>query len=131
MIEVFIQMKSPPTTTAQQGHRTTKSGRHYTDPAVREIRNQYQKALIPHKPATPITNKPVRLIAKFLYPTTKSKSNGQPKTTKPDCDNLIKSLQDAIQDVGILSNDSQVTSLIVEKFYSDVTGVYLKIESLP
>ena len=131
MIECFLPMQSPPTKTAQQGARTTKTGRHYIDPELKSIKDQYRQALISHKPASPINNQPVRLIAKFLYPTTKNTSHGQPKTTKPDCDNLIKTLQDALQECGFFNNDCQVASLIVEKFHSDVTGIYLKIESLP
>lgn len=131
MLEFFLTMESPPTTTAQQGSRTTKAGHHYVDPAVRAIKDRYRQALLPHKPDTPITNTPIRLTVKFLYPPTIKHTHGTPKTTKPDCSNIIKSLEDAMQDCGYFTNDSAVASLIVEKYYSEVTGIYIKIEPLP
>ncbi|WP_236253677.1 RusA family crossover junction endodeoxyribonuclease [Streptococcus mitis] len=59
------------------------------------------------------------------------KVNGQYKTTKPDTDNLQKLLKDCMTKLGYWQDDAQVASEIVEKFWADTVGIYIKIEELP
>ena len=44
------------------------------------------------------------------------------KATKPDCDNLVKAVLDAMTLLGFWVDDSQVCSLAVDKVYMDVAG---------
>ena len=124
----FLPMKSPPTITAQQAHRTTKTGRHYTDPKALAARALYQTMLAPHRPDTPIAG-PVRLVVKFLFPL-QGHRDGEYKTSKPDTDNLVKLLKDAMTDTGFWTDDAQVASEIVEKFHARTTGVYIEVRPL-
>ena len=48
-------------------------------------------------------------------------------TKKPDIDNIAKSILDALNKF-VFKDDNQVTKLIVEKKYSKVEKVYVKIE---
>ena len=48
-------------------------------------------------------------------------------TKKPDIDNIAKSILDALNKF-VFKDDNQVTKLTVEKKYSEVEKVYIKIE---
>ncbi|MCK3937262.1 RusA family crossover junction endodeoxyribonuclease, partial [Streptococcus suis] len=73
---------------------------------------------------------PIRLTVKWLFPRTKKSQHGQYKTTKPDTDNLQKLLKDCMTAVGFWEDDAQVASEVVEKFWSDQVGIYIKVEVL-
>lgn len=48
-------------------------------------------------------------------------------TTKPDCDNYLKTIKDALNGV-IWKDDSQVVEVTVGKFYSDAPRVEVEID---
>jgi|SRR5690606_31633029 len=50
-------------------------------------------------------------------------------TTKPDVDNYVKSVKDALKNV-IWKDDSQVVRILVEKFYSQKPRIEIVIEPL-
>ena len=56
--------------------------------------------------------------------------NGTYRITKPDTDNLQKLLKDCMTRVGFWEDDALVASEIVEKFWSQVPGIYIRIEEL-
>ena len=56
--------------------------------------------------------------------------NGAYRITKPDTDNLQKLLKDCMTRVGFWEDDALVASEIVEKFWSQVPGIYIRIEEL-
>lgn len=63
------------------------------------------------------------LNAKFYFKFPKNTAKyklveGFPKTTKPDIDNLVKGLQDAVEQSGIITNDSRIHKLNIEKLYT-------------
>ncbi|MBE6902906.1 MAG: RusA family crossover junction endodeoxyribonuclease, partial [Ruminococcaceae bacterium] len=53
------------------------------------------------------------------------------KLTKPDTDNLNKLLKDCMTKLGFWKDDALVASEIIEKFYGEIPGVYIRIEVLP
>jgi Holliday junction resolvase RusA-like endonuclease len=128
LIAFFIPLEKVPTVTAQQAHRTTTTGHHYTDPKALAVRDMYRQALAPHAPDRPLAGA-VRLMVKFLFPLTGHR-DGQYKTSRPDTDNLIKILKDAMTDVRFWTDDAQVASEIVEKFHAATTGVYVSVQQL-
>lgn len=73
---------------------------------------------------------PIRLTVKWLFPKIKGSTNGQYKTTKPDTDNLQKLLKDCMTELGFWNDDAQVASEIIEKFWADTVGIYVKVEEL-
>ena len=126
----FLKM-TPPTKT-QQEHRIGKSKTGklymYEDRDLKDIRMMYRSALIPFAPPEPMTG-PLRLVVKWLFPRGRHK-DGTYKDTKPDTDNLNKMLKDEMTKTGFWVDDAQVASEIIEKFWAEVTGIYIEIEPL-
>jgi len=67
----------------------------------------------------------------FRMPTKDKARLEKPHTQVPDLDNLAKLVLDAIQDTGLLINDSQVARLNLEKTWSslDQAGVLVELET--
>jgi len=65
---------------------------------------------------------------KWLFPTRKKKDHGQYKITRPDTHNLNKLLFDVMTDLKFWSDDAQVVSEIIEKFWTcGVPGIWIAI----
>jgi Holliday junction resolvase RusA-like endonuclease len=52
------------------------------------------------------------------------------KNTKPDCDNLVKILQDSMENNEIIKNDSRFSIVYYEKRYGDTPGIYYRISQI-
>lgn len=126
MIEFFMAMK-PPTTTAQQ-HKIS-NGRFYDPPELKAAKAKLRDHLIPHRPDKPLDGA-LRLVVKWCFPITGKHHDGEYKYTKPDTDNLNKVLKDLMEDLGFFVNDSRVASEIIEKFWSEIPGIYIRLEEL-
>ena len=133
MIEFFIPLKSPPTTTFQDKEINWKTKSFYKSYDVKQIEHLYRMHLAQHVPKEKITG-PVRLITKWCYPypdyfTAKDRVPTF-KTSKPDTENMVKLLKDQMTYLGFWNDDAQVASDVIEKFWAEPTGIYCKIESL-
>lgn len=93
------------------------------------MHNEYKgKAIVPDG-----SGFKVRIIAEFTIPPSFSKKrkvaamNGtiQP-TKKPDCDNIIKGILDALNGI-VWTDDRLVTSVALKKVYSNRDGVNISI----
>ena len=78
---------------------------------------------------------PVRLCVYLFYPwpkaTPKARRNETDyKVTRPDADNLVKTIQDGLTTRGLFADDSQVTVLEARKYHSPTPGVLILIEPL-
>ena len=71
----------------------------------------------------------VRLIVIWCFPR-KNHRDGEYKITKPDTDNLQKLLKDVMTKLGYWADDNLVASEIVEKFWAEKPGIYIRIEDL-
>lgn len=131
MIEFFIPMKKIPTVTHQQKKWTVRNGKpqSYEPEKLKETRAMFMELLAPYVPEEPMDG-PLRLTTKWLFPKIKGTTNGQYKHTKPDTDNLVKLLKDCMERTGFYVNDSRVASEIIEKFWADTVGIYVRLESL-
>jgi len=129
MLEFFLPMKLP-TVTHQEKKVNIVSGkpRFYEPPELKDARAKFEAYLASHVPQKKITGA-IRLTTKWLYPKSKHK-NGEYKVTKPDTDNMIKLVKDVCTKLGYWKDDAQVASEITEKFWADVPGLYVKIESI-
>ena len=58
------------------------------------------------------------------------RKSGSWRTAKPDTDNLEKALKDEMTRLHFWADDAQVCSEIVEKFWSDPCGVFVRVEEL-
>lgn len=117
----------PPTTTAQQ-HKVT--GSHFYDPPVlKAARVKLEGHLAKHIPGSPYAE-PVELVTTWCLPVTGKHRNGEYKYTRPDTDNLQKLLKDCMTKCGYWKDDALVCREIVEKFWADIPGIYIKIKEL-
>lgn len=129
MIEFFIPMILP-TVTHQQKKTHVVNGKPfmYEPPELKDARAKFEAYLASHVPKEKLTG-PIRLTTKWLYEKGKHQ-NGEWKITKPDTDNMIKLLKDCCTKLGYWKDDAQVASDIIEKFWADVPGLYIKIERI-
>lgn len=67
----------------------------------------------------------LRVVIGLARPKSRPKRHTKP-TTKPDCDNVLKGLQDAMESI-VYEADQQIVAVSVRKQYSDVPGVIITI----
>ena len=108
----------PPTVTAQEKdlavNRKTGKPYMYDSAEIKAAKAKFIAHLAQHKPDTPYT---------------KHKS-GEYKTTKPDTENLLKLLKDCMTHCGFWKDDALVASEINEKFWAEITGIWIRVEEL-
>ena len=130
MIKFFIECE-PPTHT-QQEHRVSRrkdgSVYFYEDRKLKEVRAFLSDQVAKMKPDKPMKGA-IRLTVKWCFPG-KGKPDGTYKFTKPDTDNLNKLLKDVMTDERYWKDDAQVASEIIEKFWADRSGIFIKVEEL-
>ncbi|SFE11129.1 Holliday junction resolvase RusA (prophage-encoded endonuclease) [Paenibacillus algorifonticola] len=128
--EFFMAMK-PPTITHQQKQVAVIDGKpvFFEPPELKVARVKLMAHLGPHKPDKPYRGA-VRLMVKWCFPLAGKHTDGEYKDTKPDNSNMQKLLEDCMEDLGYFKNDSQIASLIVEKFWASRPGIYIRLEQL-
>ncbi len=131
MIEFFMPMKPPKITAQEKDITFNKKGKPivYEPYKLAEAREKLSANLAGHVPDKMYTGA-VRLFVKWLFPVTGKHRNGEYKTTRPDTDNLQKMLKDCMTKVGYWKDDALVASEIIEKFYADIPGIYIRIDEL-
>lgn len=129
--EFFMPIKNPPTTTHQQKQVTVVNGKpiFYEPDDLKAARAKLTAHLGQHVPAKKYNN-PIRVYVKWCFPITGKHTDGKYKYTKPDIDNSQKLLFDCMTDLGYWKDDSLVVSLIAEKFWAALPGIYIKIEEV-
>lgn len=128
-IEFFMAM-IPPTVTHQEKQVHVIKGRpvFYEPPELKAARQKLMGHLAKHRPAQPY-QEGVRLVVRWCFPRGKQ-TDGTYRTTKPDTDNLQKLLKDCMTACGYWKDDALVASELAEKFWAEVPGIYVRIESL-
>lgn len=131
MIKFFIAMKVP-TKTYQSGKRVTcvnGKPRFYEDGELGALRSKLRGELAKYAPKEK-SKKAIRLVVTWCFELNGNKYHGQPKTSKPDTDNLQKLLKDCMTDVGFWEDDAQVYFEHIEKYYSEVPGIRICVEEV-
>lgn len=130
VIEFFMPMAKVPTTTHQEQKVTAVNGKpvFYEPPEVKAARQKLSAYLGQHVPEEPFCSA-VRLTVKWCFPRGRHR-DGAYKTTKPDTDNLQKLLKDVMTKLGYWMDDALVASEIVEKFWAELPGIYIRVEEL-
>lgn len=128
MITEFFVPMVPPTKTHQQKRIDWTHRRVYEDGALAAARRKLSDAVGPHRPEMPYTAG-VRLITKWCFPRGKHR-DGEYRTTKPDTDNLTKLLKDVMTQNRFWTDDALVASEVIEKFWAQTPGIYIRIEAL-
>lgn len=118
---------------------TTINGRvkMYDPKKSSEYKNYIRLVASQHAPKE-LLDGPLQLDVKIYKPTLKSFSKKRKAlaeqgilrpTTKPDVDNYVKAIKDALKNV-IWKDDSQVVDLQVSKYYSEKPRIEVKIEQI-
>ncbi|MDT2483155.1 MULTISPECIES: RusA family crossover junction endodeoxyribonuclease [Enterococcus] len=131
MIEFFMPMAKVPTVTHQQKQVHVVNGKPvFYEPADLKAARSKLNGYLSHNVPEKMIEGPVRLTVKWLFPLTGKHFNGEWKYTKPDTDNLQKLLKDCMTTCRFWKDDALVCSEIVEKFWANQTGIYIRIEEL-
>ncbi len=128
-IEFFLPM-NPPTVTHQEKQVRVANGkpRFYEPQELKNARAMLYDRLCSRRPVEPLSGG-VRLVVKWCFPRGRHR-DGAYRVTKPDTDNLQKLLKDCMTQAGFWQDDAQVCSEIVEKFWAERPGIYVKVEPL-
>ena len=120
----------PPTCTYQEKKAAVINGKpvFYDPPEVNAARLKLTGHLAAHRPKGMYLCG-VRLTVKWCFPKGRHR-NGEYRITKPDTDNLQKLLKDCMTAACFWKDDALVASEIVEKFWADIPGIYVRIEEL-
>lgn len=128
-MHIVLRM-TPPRVTAQQRRVAVARGKPliYKPARLRQAEEELETLLTPHAPAEPLDG-PIRLAVTWAYPRGRH-GDGEPKTTRPDADNLHKSLQDVMTSCGFWHDDAQVVDLTVRKIWAEEPGITIDIDRL-
>jgi Holliday junction resolvase RusA-like endonuclease len=129
LMEFFMPM-IPPTVTHQEKQVHVVNGKpvFYEPQELKQARQKLSGHLAKHKPEQ-MYKSGIRLLVKWCFPRGKHK-DGEYRITKPDTDNLQKLLKDCMTATGFWKDDALVASEIVEKFWAEIPGIYIRIERL-
>lgn len=129
MTEFFMAME-PPTVTYQEHKVAIVNGKpvFYDPPEVKAAKQKLTGYLVRHKPRKRYETG-IRLITRWCFPKG-SHADGEYRTAKPDTDNLQKMLKDCMTMCGFWRDDALVASELVEKFWAEIPGIYIRIEEL-
>lgn len=129
MIHFFMPMRTPTITNQEHKVRVIKGKPIIYEPdELKSAKALITDSLAKYKPKMETIKDPVRLTVKWLFPTQEGHHNQEYKYTKPDTDNLDKMLKDCMTRVGFWKDDALVVSEIIEKFWADPSGIYIKLE---
>lgn len=127
-IQFFIPGE-PPTVTAQQKGFSRKTGTYYKPAELRDAEQKYLAYANEVRPAEPITG-PVALTVIFGFRAVAGHEPNTPKTSKPDTDNMLKSLKDALTRAGFWQDDAQVFIETTIKLWTDTPCIMVKVENV-
>jgi Holliday junction resolvase RusA-like endonuclease len=83
------------------------------------VREQYQ--MIPSEEA-------VKVCMRFLFPIPKNGKRQRRFTRRPDLDNLIKGVLDALSKANVWKDDAQVVEIQAVKEYSETPGAWIEVD---
>lgn len=128
VIEFFMPMQ-PPTATAQLKLINWKNRTIYESQETANARAKLTAYLAAHRPREPLEGA-LSLLVKWCFQAAPRHRNGTWRTSRPDTDNLQKLLKDCMTALGFWKDDAQVTQEIIEKFWADTPGIFIRISSL-
>ena len=130
-----IYLPDNPNVTSQEKGFNKFTGQFYTKTEVTNLKNTYyheiRKAMFVNKLTVPRYTGAVRLKTTFTFASSVKKNWGLYKLSKPDCDNMVKALQDVLGDMDFFeTGDQQVVDLQVIKLWGSKPSVEIEIEEV-
>lgn len=105
-------------------------------PNLNEAIAQWDRILAPHAPGSPLKGA-IRLSCVFTFPwrETEPGKNRVPEgilhTSRPDLSNLIKTMEDRLQELGYVEDDARIAQYgEVTKLWGDHPGLRLTLEEI-
>lgn len=103
---------------------------HFRKANVSAARTEFIYKLKRHAPKEPLAG-PIRLTVILYFDKKAPKKDwGKYKTTRPDCSNYVKELEDAMTECGFWFDDNQIADLRVIKYYAESATIYVRLEEL-
>ena len=118
---------------AQPRPRMARNGHVYNPNSADSWKEEVKAAFLPFcRRRRPLTD-PIHLRVDFFLPKPKDlkigRGNKVPHTKKPDADNLLKAVMDAMTEAGVWKDDAQVFWPEAPKWYAqDKTGAEITVE---
>lgn len=131
MIEFFEPMIPPDTTHNDLMAVTRRTGKAaiIKSAALKAVESKWESHLAKHAPQNPLEG-PIIAEVRICWPTNGEHSQGEPKDTKPDLDNVEKTLWDVMQKLGFFKGDQQIVHKTTSKMWSDPAGVWVRLEEI-
>jgi len=88
-----------------------------------------------HRPPAPLSGA-IKLQVDFVFPWREAEAQWRrklgrvPHTARPDCDNLVKQIADALTKLRFYGDDGQVADLHVTKAWGKNVGIYVSLSSI-
>ena len=116
--ELFI----PGVPKAQPRPRMTKTGHVYTPDSAKAWKEAIMAECMAR--CKNVITQPVKLTVRFFFPVPKNKKKecNIPHAKKPDVDNLLKAVMDAMTAAKVWKDDALVYSSSADKWYGTATG---------
>lgn len=96
---------------------------------LREAEGALMAALGACAPPEPLSG-PLRLDVRLCFATGGRHAQGEPKATRPDVDNSIKTILDCLTRAGVIEDDARVAELRAAKAWADPAGIWVRAERL-
>lgn len=135
---ISLRIDPPPTHQAALRILKTKDGRQFIGKMSKSSAKKWnvEFTLLLREAKTKFQVKthegPTRVGIVFVYPHTKQtakiKANSVPKVTRPDVDNLAKSVLDCMVEAGWLKDDNLIVELILKKIHATTAQVVIDID---
>ena len=126
----FFMAMVPPTVTHKEKQVHVVNGKpvFYEPAELKRARQKLIGHLAKYKPEGQLEGS-LELVTKWCFPRG-SHGDGEYRITKPDTDNLQKLLKDCMTTVGFWKDDALVCREIVEKFWAEIPGIYIRVIEL-
>lgn len=121
VIEVLVPIPPKPKQSVRGG-----GGNFFTCPKARKYVNSVISYVQPYAPPE-LLEGALMLDVVLFFPFNKTEPKKNKiwgwlfRTTKPDCDNCLKPIQDALEKAGFYKNDSQISRVISTKIFCNPT----------
>lgn len=137
MTKAVIQFRIPcvPPKTSHHAKRIVRIGgfSHLADnPELVASKAMLESLLLPHQPEAPMCGA-VAMRLEFVWPwrsceSKRTRALGRIRhTSRPDCSNLAKTLEDRLVALRFIEDDNAVSELVVSKWWGDSPGIEIRI----
>lgn len=127
--QIVVWIPGQPARVTHQSGTRYSNRRTYKTKSLLEWEARLKEGLEAAKPKKPLSG-PVQLKVTWGFKAKTKKDIFTYKLTRPDTDNMQKTLKDVMTALGFWKDDSQVVHEICKKMWVDEPGIVIKVEEL-